>query len=114
MAQRTRVELVDDLDGTEIADGKGQTISFAFQNVTYEVDLTDTNAAKLESALKPYMDAGRRISGGRGRPRGSRNSSTRDFDIQALRAWAKQAGVDVPKRGRIPQATVDQYHAAGH
>jgi hypothetical protein len=57
-------------------------------------------------------------SGRRGRPRkserGGRARSERDFDMAALRAWARSNNVEVPQRGRIPQSVVDQYKAAGN
>jgi hypothetical protein len=57
-------------------------------------------------------------SGRRGRPRksegGGRARPERDFDMAALRAWARSNNVDVPQRGRIPQSIVDQYKAAGN
>jgi hypothetical protein len=54
----------------------------------------------------------------RGRPRKSaegapsRGKSDRDFDIAALRAWARSNNIEVPQRGRISQSTVEQYKAA--
>ena len=50
MAQKVQVLLVDDLDGGE-AD---ETVTFALDGKTYEIDLTTSNADKLRSALEPY------------------------------------------------------------
>ena len=36
MAQRTAIELVDDLTGEAIPDGEGQTVAFTFQGVSYD------------------------------------------------------------------------------
>ena len=46
MAQRVNIVLEDDLDGSE-AD---ETVTFALDGVTYEIDLNAKNAAALDSA----------------------------------------------------------------
>jgi hypothetical protein len=44
MAQRVITQLVDDIDGKEIAEGAGETVSFALDGVSYEIDLSSKNA----------------------------------------------------------------------
>jgi hypothetical protein len=44
--------LTDDLDGTNIPAGKGETITFALDGKNYEIDLTSKNGNALR-ALKP-------------------------------------------------------------
>jgi hypothetical protein len=66
MAQRTRIELVDDLDGTVLDQGDGETVTFSLSGSTYEIDLSRSNADALRSVLQPYITAGRRTGGGRG------------------------------------------------
>lgn len=61
MAQRTITTLVDDLDGTDLERGSGETIRFGVDGRDYEIDLSDDNAAALREALRPYADAGRRV-----------------------------------------------------
>jgi len=39
MAQRLEVQLTDDIDGTEIRSGKGETVSFGLDGNSYEIDL---------------------------------------------------------------------------
>lgn len=109
MAQKVLVQLVDDLDGTEIGDGKGETVSFGLDGREYEIDLTEKNAKALRKALEPYLGVARKTGG---RRRGGR--STSGTDPKAVRAWAASAGIDVPARGRIPNDVVEQYHAAGN
>lgn len=50
VAQKVQVLLVDDLDGGE-AD---ETVTFALDGKTYEIDLTTSNADKLRGLLEPY------------------------------------------------------------
>src|SRR3954467_10545068 len=71
MAQRTVVQLVDDIDGTQIADNQGETVTFGLDGATYEIDLTDQNAKQLRDAVQIYVANGRRVGGGRGRPAAS-------------------------------------------
>jgi hypothetical protein len=116
MAQRTIVELIDDLDKKPIKQGEGETVSFGLENVEYTIDLSKANAAKLRKAMAPYVEAARTVSGkrdgGQGRSRG--RSSTREYDPKAVRAWAASHGIDVPARGRIPAAVVEQFRSAGN
>lgn len=69
MAQRTITTLVDDLDGTDLGRGTGQTIQFGIDGRVYEIDLSDDNATALREALRPYADAGRRVTPLRSRKR---------------------------------------------
>lgn len=114
MAQRTRIELVDDLDGTVFEPGEGETITFSLSGVTYEIDLSRSNAEALRSALQPYITVGRRTGGGRGRRGAGTGAGTRGYDPKAVRKWAESNGVDVPARGRIPADILERYKAEGN
>jgi Lsr2 len=74
MAQKVRVLLTDDVDGTEIPSGKGETVVFGLDGKSYEIDLTSKNATALRRAIKPYVDAGR-PSGARSVPTPERSRS---------------------------------------
>jgi hypothetical protein len=110
MAQRTQVILEDDLDGGS-AD---QTVQFGINGVTYEIDLSDDNVAKLNSAFEPFIKAGRRVSGGRNIPKraAAKNTKTDPEQLKAIRAWAKDNGYKVSDRGRISADIVSAYEAA--
>ena len=56
MAAHTVVELLDDLDGTE-AD---ETVSFAVDGTSYEIDLNGQNAERLREALGEYIPHARK------------------------------------------------------
>ncbi|MCB7138262.1 histone-like nucleoid-structuring protein Lsr2 [Cellulosimicrobium marinum] len=92
-------------DGTEGA----KTYRFAWQDATYEIDLTDAHRDELMRALSPYIDAGHRI--GRRGPRGTESSSTRlsGEHQAAVRAWARGNGHEVSDRGRIPTKLLEAY-----
>ena len=117
MAQRVITQLVDDLDGTELADGEGTTLRFGLEGVAYEIDLSDKNARKLRKALDPYVSAARRVNGGSRSARQSRGpGSKRDGgskeDLTAIREWARANGHEVSGRGRISSTVLQAYDAA--
>lgn len=111
MAQRVQVLLVDDLDGGE-AD---ETVTFALDGVTYEIDLTTKNADKLRDLLNPYTDSGRR-TGGRHRGPGVKPSLHRKTssgpDTSMIRIWAKEKGYEINDRGRVPATIREAYEKA--
>src|SRR3954452_9566788 len=63
MAQRTVIQLVDDLDGTEIVDGAGETVTFALDGGQYEIDLTNDHADEMRAALDHYVQSARKVGG---------------------------------------------------
>ncbi|MFF0481073.1 Lsr2 family protein [Streptomyces sp. NPDC004435] len=107
MAQKVEILLVDDLDGTEAS----QTVNFALDGKTYEIDLSDENAAKLREELAPYLGAGRKMSGGRTPVR--RTGTAKPVrDSGAVRAWGRENGYEVSDRGRVPAEVWAAYEAA--
>lgn len=108
MAKRVQVMLVDDLDGGE-AD---ESVTFALDGVSYEIDLSSGNAEKLRGDLAKWVGAatrtgGRSSTGGRGRGRGARR------DVSSVREWARANGHKVSERGRI-SAEVQQAYDKAH
>jgi hypothetical protein len=119
VAQRTIVQLTDDLDGKAIADGKGETVAFAIDGTDYEIDLGDKNAKGMRDALAKYVAAARKVAGRSSTTRrpgtsGSRSraSSGRDYDPAEVREWAKSKGIEVNDRGRVPANLVTQFKEA--
>ncbi|MER7666489.1 MULTISPECIES: Lsr2 family protein [unclassified Streptomyces] len=109
MAQKVQVLLVDDLDGGE-AD---ETVTFALDGKTYEIDLTTANADKLRGLLEPYAKNGRRTGGRAASTRGKgRAAASGNKDTAEIRAWAKANGYEVNDRGRVPATVRDAYEKA--
>lgn len=107
MAQKTVVELVDDLDGGE-AD---ETVEFSIDGVDFQIDLSSDNAAQLRDTLAEFVGHARKI-GGR-RSRGTAKAVTGgNNDNQAIREWARSQGETVAERGRLPQALVTRFQEA--
>ena len=115
VARQVIEKLIDDMDGGEAA----ETVSFALDGTAYDIDLSRKNAAALRKTFERYVKAARRSKAAAGSPRRSNAQPTRgkkparDYDIAQLREWAGSNEVSIPSRGRIPQAVVDQYKAAG-
>jgi hypothetical protein len=114
MAQRTRVELVDDIDGKVLKDGDGETVSFSQDGTTYEIDLSRRNADKFRGLFQDYIAAGRRVGDGRNRRSGSSSTTASDYDPRAVRKWAASNKVEVPARGRIPREVLERFRAEGN
>ena len=106
MATKISVALEDDLDGGP-AD---ETVRFGLGNAEYEIDLNKKNARAFRRQLAPFIEHARRAGRGqRRRPVRTASSRQRSGDI---RAWAKDNGIPVSDRGRIPASVVAQYDAA--
>jgi Lsr2 len=106
MASITTVVVSDDIDGSEGA----ETVTFAIDGVTYEIDLAKKNRDKLEHALAPYVDVARKVNRRRGRS-GTRQLGART-DRALVRAWARDQGLTVSERGRIGAEIMQQYEAS--
>ncbi|MGI5402054.1 histone-like nucleoid-structuring protein Lsr2 [Streptomyces sp. CA-135486] len=109
MAQKVQVLLVDDLVGGE-AD---ETVTFALDGKTYEIDLTAANADKLRQSLAEFVKAGRRTGGRSSTSRGKgRAAAGGNKDTAEIRAWAKANGFEVNDRGRVPAHVREAYEKA--
>ena len=107
MAQKVTVVLEDDLTGGPAK----QTVRFAFDGTGYEIDLNPKNAAAFGKQLAPYIEHARKA--GRPQPRRpGRTAASNRRRSGDIRAWAKEHGLAVSERGRIPASVAEQYHAA--
>ncbi len=113
MAQRTIVQMTDDIDGSEAT----ETVHFGLDGQQYEIDLNDVHAADLREVLAPFISVARKAAGGSGRSRAAASASKQtagtDINAKAVRAWAEANGVKVSPRGRISAEVLEQYKAAG-
>lgn len=113
MARKIIHQLVDDIDGTVLDAGAGETVSFSLDGTAYEIDVSDQNAAELRDAFAPFISAGRSVSTARSssaKPRRSAGGSS--HDLAAVRAWARDNGLAVSERGRIAASVLEAYDAA--
>ena len=106
MAQRTQVLYVDDIDGSE-AEG---TVRFGFGGTEYEIDLNEKHADQFAKALGPFIAAARKVpSSSRRAARAVRAPRRGQSDV---RAWARDQGIKISNRGRIPADVLAKYQAA--
>ena len=111
MAQKIQTLFIDDIDGSE-AEG---TIRFGLDGTYYEIDLNADHSSALRTTLGTYIAHARKVSAApRRAPRGGRKSAS-FIDTVAVRAWAREQGIDIKERGRVPASVVVQYReATGH
>jgi hypothetical protein len=116
MAKKVTVTLIDDLDGEAKAD---ETVEFGLDGVSYEIDLSGTNAARLRSELEIWIAAARRLSGRRRVKAAGTGSSTGRSRVgvdreqsAAMREWARRNNYKVSARGRISADVVNAYNKA--
>jgi hypothetical protein len=106
MAKSTIVYLTDDIDGSDAE----ETVRFALDGKSYEIDLNKKNAAALRRAFKPYIDAGRssqRSATGAGRTK-TLFSQLDKSEKDRFRKWAK-----LPNARRIGDSRVQEWIKAG-
>lgn len=108
MAQQIQTLFIDDLDGSP-AEG---TVRFGLDGKDFEIDLNASHAQALRGALAPYVNAARRGPSIRRPSRRGPAASTSGPDSAEVRDWAKNQGIDVKDRGRIPAELVVKFKAA--
>ncbi len=110
MARTTIVQLTDDIDGSKPA----ETVRFAVDGRTYEIDLSAEHAESLRHSLAQFVAAARRAGRVDASPRRGQNRQGRPQggNSSAVRSWARENGVPVSPRGRVPQDVVAQYTSA--
>jgi hypothetical protein len=107
MAKEIITRLRDDLDGSEAT----TTVAFAWSGVAYEIDLNDANFEKFSASIAPYVAAARKVAAP-GRGRGAQGSTVDRHRLDAIRSWAKAAGLSVADRGRIRASIIAAYDDA--
>ena len=107
VASRTITQLISDLSGDDIPDGKGETIEFAYRGVSYKIDLTKKEASEFDKSIALYLEHATT----RGNARRAASRSSGGSDAKEIRSWARDHGINLPERGRIPNEIRERYHA---
>ncbi|WP_280265125.1 histone-like nucleoid-structuring protein Lsr2 [Nocardia wallacei] len=108
MAHRVLVTRVDDLDGESTAD---ETVVFGLDGATYEIDLSAANAARLREQVEQWAQRARKV---RRTATSVRKPTTMTaVESTAARKWARENGVTVSARGRVPGTVLRAYLDAG-
>lgn len=109
MATNTVVTVTDDLDGSSGA----VPFEFEYGGVRYAIDLSKKNVTAFDKAVKPYIEAARKVtSASSSRAARRRSVSSGKKDLGAIRSWAAENGFEVSTRGRIAADVVEAYDAA--
>ncbi|OZE74202.1 Lsr2 family protein [Rhodococcoides fascians A21d2] len=120
MGKEVSTEFVDDMDGSRIADGSGETVEFSVSGVDYVIDLKSSNATEFHRKLDRYIKYATRV-GGRRRKTLTAGARTPIPTIvvevepgrgKAVRQWAAAGGYDISRRGRISSEIKEAYNAA--
>ena len=106
MAQRIQTLLIDDLDGGEAAG----TVRFGLDGAEYEIDLSAAHDGELRKALQQFLAHARRTGGPARTAARTRRGAV--VDTAKVREWAREQGIEVKDRGRIPASVVEQYQTA--
>jgi hypothetical protein len=120
MARHTIELLIDDLDGSRLGEGEGDTITFAYQGADYTIDLSQEHVDEFHDAMAKYIAAAQKLSGRRtSSPTASTRSNSASASAKAdknqlgaVRAWARENGHKVSDRGRVSQEVLNAYNAA--
>ena len=116
MAQKVQIHVVCDLHADEV-EGT-ETITFALDGSSYDIDVCDSHAGELRDAFAPFVGAARRsgrttTSAQRRSGRGAgRAASTDKNRVAEIREWARKNGHQVSERGRIAATVLAAYEAA--
>ena len=110
MATKVTTTLVDDIDNAQEA---AETVTFALDGTSYEIDLTETNAKTLRTVIGQFAQYGRVTSRPSAPSKRRDRRSHGDYDPAKVREWAKTQGIQLSERGRI-SAEVIQAYKAGH
>lgn len=110
MAQKVQVILVDDVDGGS-AD---ESVTFALDGVSYEIDLSSAHAEELREAFSKWVGHARKVTRGAARPaaKKARSSASGPSRATEIREWARNNGYTVSERGRISADIQQAFDAA--
>lgn len=107
MAQKVSVTYACDYDGKEIPRGQETTRAFGIDGREYEIDLCRKHNDRLSQVLGPYLEVSRKAA----RPPRRRRTMAHRQRSAEIRSWAKQRGIQVSDRGRIPANVVSRFEA---
>jgi hypothetical protein len=107
VAQKVSVTFACDYDSKEIPDGEHLTRAFSLDGRDYEIDLCEKHSQKFDEALTRFAERARRVTGRVARPK--RRTAAHRQRSADIRAWAKDSGIEVSDRGRIPAQVISKY-----
>ncbi|MHB9858356.1 histone-like nucleoid-structuring protein Lsr2 [Streptomyces sp. YIM S03343] len=109
MVQKIVTVYSDDLTGTE--SDEVSTHRFSLNGIEYEIDLTPESYDKLDAALRPFIETGRKMGRTKVTGRVHRGAAAGP-SAEEVRAWARENGYEVNDRGRVPGEIREAFEAA--
>ena len=110
MAQKFQTLFIDDLDGGEAA----ETVRFGLDGTDYEIDLSSAHTDELRRTLDQYVTHARRAGAAASRHSSRSGRRTNNpVETHQVREWAREHGVEIHERGRVPAEVFEKYRAAG-
>lgn len=88
-----------------------ETLQFSLAGTAYEVDVCAKHGQQIRDGLEPFVAHGRKTGSARSGRRQQRTAGARQ-ETADIRAWAKDHGVHINGRGRIPASVVKEYEEA--
>jgi hypothetical protein len=120
MAQKVKIHLISDLALAEDPESQAQadvTRRFSVDGADFEIDMSESESKAFDAAMALYLEAGRLLGRG-GKPRGQGRAVSRParerpaVDTVKVREWARENGIEIKDRGRVPGDVVAKYEAA--
>ncbi|WP_433419324.1 histone-like nucleoid-structuring protein Lsr2 [Microtetraspora malaysiensis] len=113
MAQK--VILVDDLDHSEGEDVARR--EFPLLNRTFAIDLSEANQERLSEALafiETVLENSREVKQASRSKKAAADLSPRlrGYTATDVREWAREQGIEVPARGKVPDEVIEQFIVA--
>ena len=109
MAQKVQVILLCDLDDGNV--DAQETMHFSLGSSTYEVDVCTKHAQQIRDGLEPFVTHARKTASASSNRRRQRPATERQ-QTPSIRSWAKDHGIQVNDRGRIPASVIKEYEGA--
>ncbi|MFI5542027.1 Lsr2 family protein [Nocardia sp. NPDC051900] len=104
-----KVLLIDDFDKKSKATEK---VTFGFDGITYEMDLSEVNADRLRGIFHEWIPFAHKTGGKRRARRRKGSDELSDKRVSQIRAWARQEGHPVSRRGPVSIEIINAYEAA--
>ncbi|MFB9253350.1 histone-like nucleoid-structuring protein Lsr2 [Sphaerisporangium melleum] len=106
--------LVDDLDHSEGDDVARR--EFPLLNRTFAIDLSEANQQRLSEALafiEQVLESSREVKQAtRAKKAADTSPRLQGHTLTDVREWAREQGLDVPARGKLPDELIEKFIAA--
>jgi hypothetical protein len=110
VAQRVSVTYACDYDDKEIPEGQQRSLAFGIDGRDYEIDLCKKHSDRFGGLISKFTQHARRPAQ-KGAPKRKRRTAANRQHSAEIRAWAKDQGMEVNDRGRIPGSVLTAFES---